>query len=126
MFGDDNAALYDLMEGLFHIAMADGNYHPNENEFLARVSEIFDLGENQFRRMRARFVPDAVPDPYSILGVSEDASIKEIRTAWRKLVHETHPDRMIARGVPEEAMKLAESRMAAINQAWEKIQEEHG
>lgn len=122
MFGDGDAALYDLMEGLFHIAMADGTYHPKEDHFLTRVSEIFGVSDAPFRRMRARFVPDAVPDPYSVLGVEPDASTKEIRAAWRKLVHETHPDRMVARGVPEEAMKLAESRMAAINQAWEEIQ----
>ncbi len=126
MFGAGDAALYDLLEGLFHIAMADGTYHPNEDEFLGRVAGIFDIGEAPFRRMRARFVPDAVPDPFSVLGVSPDATMPEIRAAWRKLVHETHPDRMIARGVPEEAMKLAESRMAAINRAWEEIRDARG
>ena len=124
MFGEDDEALYDLMEGLFHIAMADGTYHPGEDAFLIRVAEILGLGEAPFRRMRARFVPDATPDPYSVLGVEPDASLEEIRAAWRKLVRETHPDRMIARGVPEEAMKLAESRMAAINRAWEEIRAE--
>ena len=126
MFGAGDEALCDLMEGLFHIAMADGSYHPNEDEFLARVAEIFGVGETSFRRLRARFVPDAVPDPYSVLGVAPDATMKEIRAAWRKLVNETHPDRMFARGVPEEAMKMAESRMAAINRAWEEIQAAHG
>ncbi len=106
--------------------MADGTYHPNEDQFLTRVGEIFGIGETPFRRLRARFVPDAVPDPYSVLGVAPDATNKEIRAAWRKLVQETHPDRMIARGVPEEAMKLAESRMAAINRAWDEIQARHG
>ncbi|MCF3594508.1 molecular chaperone DjiA [Rhodobacteraceae bacterium LMO-12] len=126
MFGEGDGALCDLMEGLFHIAMADGTYHPNEDQFLTRVGEIFGIGEASFRRLRARFVPDAVPDPYSVLGVAPDATKKEIRAAWRKLVQETHPDRMIARGVPEEAMKLAESRMAAINRAWDEIQAKHG
>lgn len=126
MFGPGDEALNDLMEGLFHIAMADGTYHPNEDAFLIRVAEILGLEEARFRRMRARFVPDAVCDPYEVLGVSEENTLKEIRAAWRKLVQETHPDKMIARGVPEEAMKLAESRMAAINHAWEEIQAERG
>ena len=39
----DASPLVDLMEGLFHIAMADGTYHPNEDVFLARVAEIFGL-----------------------------------------------------------------------------------
>jgi DnaJ like chaperone protein len=66
-------------------------------------------------------VPDAVPDPYQVLGVSPDMPQDEIRRAWRRLVRETHPDSMIARGVPEEAVKLAEKRLIAINRAWEEI-----
>jgi DnaJ like chaperone protein len=121
MFGDEKTALCDLMEGLFHIAVADGVYHPNEDDFLARVADIFGLPEQEFRAIRTRFVPDAIPDPYDVLGVTPDASMEEIRTAWRKLVRETHPDRMLARGVPEEAVKLAEKRLVDINRAWEEI-----
>ncbi|MDQ2088331.1 molecular chaperone DjiA [Marimonas arenosa] len=126
MFGQDDEALCDLMEGLFHIAMADGTYHPNEDDFLARVAGIFDVPEARFRQLRSRFVPDAAPDPYDVLGVPHDASMDDIRTAWRTLVRDTHPDRMMARGLPEEALKLAESRMAAINRAWEDIQHDRG
>lgn len=118
---DDTAPLCDLMEGLFHIALADGVYHPNEDAFLARVAEILGLGEARFKRLRAQFVPDAQRDPYDVLGVTSTTPKDEIRRAWRRLVRETHPDQMIARGVPEEAVKLAEKRMVAINQAWEDI-----
>ena len=122
MYVDDAAApLCDLMEGLFHIALADGHYHPNEDAFLARVSDIFGLAEAQFKRLRAQFVPDAERDPYDVLGVSPTASATEIRKAWRQLVRDTHPDRMAARGVPQEAVKLAEKRMIAINRAWDEI-----
>ena len=121
MFGDETETLSDLMEGLFHIAVADGVYHPNEDAFLQSVAEIFGLREHQFRAMRSRFVPDARPDPYAVLGVSPDLSLEEIRAVWRRLVRETHPDRMMARGVPEEAMKLAEKRIIDINRAWEEI-----
>jgi len=122
MYGDDLAApLFDLMDGLFHIAMADGVYHPNEDAFLHRVSDILGLEEAQFKRLRAQFVPDAARDPHDVLGVARDASMDDIRKAWRQLVRDTHPDRMIARGVPEEAVKLAEKRMIAINRAWEEI-----
>jgi len=124
MYKDDLAApLCDLMEGLFHIALADGYYHPNEDAFLARVSEIFGLGGPQFKQLRARFVPDAERDPYDVLGVQANATKAEVRKAWRHLVRETHPDRMMARGVPEEAIKMAEKRMIAINRAWDEINE---
>ncbi|WP_439143678.1 TerB family tellurite resistance protein [Planktotalea sp.] len=121
MFADEQSTLCDLMEGLFHIAMADGFYHPNENEFLKQVAHIFGLPETEFRALRARFVPDAIPDPYTVLGVSPDAALEDIRKVWRKMVRETHPDRMIARGVPEEAIRMAEKRMVDINRAWEEI-----
>ena len=122
MYGDDaQAPLCDLMEGLFHIALADGVYHPNEDAFLARVAEIFGMDDARFKRLRAQFVPDAERDPYDVLGVSRDADMAEIRAAWRALVRDTHPDRMMARGVPEEAIKLAEKRMIAINRAWDDI-----
>lgn len=121
MFTDQPEILNDLMEGLFHIAMADGFYHPNENAFLERVADIFDLDDLQFRALRARFVPDAAADPYTILGVAPDADFDTIRAAWRKLVRDNHPDAMIARGVPEEAVRLAERRMIDINKAWEDI-----
>ncbi len=121
MFGDDPETLSDLMEGLFHIAMADGVYHPNEDLFLKRVAEIFGMSEAEFSSIRCRFVPDAKPDPYSVLGVSPGMDMTEIRAAWRQMVRDTHPDRMVARGVPEEAIKLAEKRMVDINRAWEEI-----
>ncbi len=123
MFGDDRGVLCDLMEGLFEIAVADGEYHPNENEFLARIADIFGLSERQFRAVRMRFVPDAAPDPHDVLGVDPTATMDEKKAAWRALVREMHPDRMIARGVPEEAVKLAEKRLIAINDAWQEIQD---
>ena len=121
MFDDGTDTLCDLMEGLFHIAMADGTYHPAEDEFLERVAKIFGLDDHRFARLRARFVPDVRPDPYAVLGVDPDTPLPEIRKAWRRLVRESHPDAMVARGVPEEAVKLSEKRMIDINRAWEEI-----
>jgi len=121
MFRDQPETLTDLLEGLFHIAMADGFYHPNENAFLTRVAQIFRVPEPQFNALRARFVPDAPRDPYAVLGLPPDATAEEARAAWRRLVRENHPDAMLARGVPEEAIRLAEKRMIDINRAWEEI-----
>ena len=80
---------------------------------------------SEFKALRARFVPDAHPDPHDVLGVEPGTDLDTIRQAWRALVRDTHPDRMIARGVPEEAVKMAEKRLIAINRAWEELSEGH-
>lgn len=121
MFDGHPQTLTDLVEGLFHIALADGVYHPNEDAFLDRVAEIFDLPDPEYRSLRARFVPGADPDPYDVLGVHPDAPFDEIRAAWRRLVRDNHPDALIARGMPEEARLMAEKRMIDINKAWEVV-----
>lgn len=122
MFEANDRVLCDLMEGLFHIALADGDYHPAEDEFLSRVAELVGVDERRFRGLRARFVADAVPDPHDVLGVSPDMPLDKIRRVWRAEVRETHPDRLAARGLPEEAVTLAEKRLVAINRAWDEIQ----
>ena len=121
MYGDNCQPLLDLLDGLFHIAMADGEYHPGEDAFLTRVAEIFEIRDHAFRAMRARYTPDAERDPYDVLGVDPSTPLPEIKAAYRALVRETHPDRMIARGVPEEAVQLASDRLVEINAAWEEI-----
>lgn len=125
MFTGDDQVLIDLMEGLFHIAVADGEYHPAEDAFLRRVSDIFGLGERCFLGLRARHAKDAAPDPYQVLGVPHDAPLAEIRAQWRRAVKECHPDRMRARGVPQEALALASDRLIAVNAAWEEISARH-
>ena len=124
MFQARQNVLCDLMDGLFHIAVADGGYHPAEDHFLERVSEIFGLNTRQFRTIRARFVNDAPSDPFDVLGISHDATLEEARAAWRKAIRDCHPDRVIARGLPEEAIRMAEARVIALNHAWEEIQKE--
>ncbi|MGR3758016.1 MAG: TerB family tellurite resistance protein [Tranquillimonas sp.] len=121
MFGEGHPILADLMEGLFHIAMADGTYHPDEDRFLNRVAQILGLGDRGMRSLKARLVPGAEPDPWDVLGVEPGAPLDEVRRAWRAQVRDSHPDRMIARGVPEEAVRMAEKRLIAINRAWEEI-----
>ncbi|MGB3177352.1 MAG: molecular chaperone DjiA [Albidovulum sp.] len=121
MFGAGDAVLVDLLEGLFHIAMADGTYHPHEDVFLREVGQIFGVDDKCFRSLMARFVPDAAPDPYDVLRVPADAPMDAVRAAWRQAVRDCHPDRLMARGLPEEAVKMAEQRLVAVNRAWAEI-----
>jgi DnaJ like chaperone protein len=121
MFDGDPEVLCDLMEGLFHIAVADGSYHPAEDAFLEQVALIFGLPDRAFVRLRARFVPDAAPDPSDVLGVKPGMPLELIRAEWRRQVRVTHPDALVSRGVPAEALKLAEKRLIDLNRAWEVI-----
>ncbi len=126
MFGAGDRVLLDLMEGLFHIATSDGNYHPYEDAFLRDVARIFGLSDNCFRGLLSRFVPEAPPDPYDVLEVAPDATLDAVRAAWSRAVRESHPDRLLARGVPPEAVRLAEKRLIDVNRAWEEIRRERG
>jgi DnaJ like chaperone protein len=118
---DDDNLLIDLLEGLFLIALADGAFHPEEDAFLREVAAIFGLDERCYRMMRARMVEGAPRDPYDVLGIAPGASLEEARAAWRQAVKDSHPDAMVARGVPPEAIRLAERRLIAVNAAWEEI-----
>ncbi|KPQ06562.1 MAG: DnaJ like chaperone protein [Rhodobacteraceae bacterium HLUCCA12] len=122
LFPPRDPVLRDLMEGLFHVAMADGEFHPQEEEFLREVARVFGLSDACFRALMARFVPGAPRDPFAMLEVAPDVSLDEARRAYRKLVRESHPDALRARGVPDEAVRLAEERLAALNTAWEDVQ----
>ncbi|MFN4057535.1 MAG: TerB family tellurite resistance protein [Roseinatronobacter sp.] len=122
MFPPRDPVLMDLMEGLFEIATVDDDFDPREEAFLSEVAAIFGLSPKCFDCLRARFVRDGVPDPFDVLDVAPDAPIDVIRAAWKQAVRDTHPDRLAARGVPAEAVKLAEHRLRDINRAWEEIQ----
>jgi DnaJ like chaperone protein len=126
LFRGNPAVLEDVLDGLFEIAKADGVLHPGESAFLERVAEIFGFAPNEFRRIRAAHFAPELTDPYVILGVSYVAGDDEIRQTYRRLVRENHPDSLIARGVPQEFEKLANDKLAAINNAWARIREERG
>lgn len=121
MFQGDSRVLTDVLEGLFHVSVADGDYHPAEDAFLSEVAQIFGLSTACFRAIRARHVPDAPRDPYDVLGITPGASLEEARAAWKHAVRDNHPDRLVARGVPAEAVDLAQQRLIAVNTAWEEI-----
>jgi DnaJ like chaperone protein len=121
MFEPGDAVLENLLEGLFHIALADGALDPREDAFLHEVASIFGISERRFRCIRGEFLPDSPADPYDVLAVPADAPMTQVRAAWARAVKENHPDRLIARGLPPEAVGLAERRLVAVNRAWEEI-----
>ena len=122
LFKDNPRVLEDLLDGLFHIARADGLMHENEMIYLEEVARIFGFSDAEFAPIKARhsFQPEATP--YLVLGIKPESSDEEIKAAYRKLVRENHPDTMMARGVPEEFIHLANDKLAAINIAFETIE----
>lgn len=125
MFSDRPDVLADLLEGLVYIAMADGVYHPGEAAYLDEVKRIFGLPDATYHQIKARHMP-GVTDPFEILGADPALDDKALRRHWRTLVRKLHPDRMLSRGIPEEAQRLAEERLAAVNEAWDQIRKARG
>ena len=126
MFADNPAVLEELLGALFHIARADGVVHPAELDYLSSVARIFGLDQAAFDRVRAARTDDGGGDPYAILGVDRDDDDEAVRAAWRRLTRETHPDRLIAQGMPEDLVEGATERMARINAAWDRVRKERG
>lgn len=117
--------LEDVLDGLFHIAAADGAITPAELSYLAQVAELFGFSRLDFRRIKAAHLGPEPGDPYAVLGLAPGATFEEARAAWRRLVTESHPDRLIAQGAPSAFIAIAEAKTAAINAAFAQIREEH-
>jgi DnaJ like chaperone protein len=114
--------LEDVLDGLFHIATADGVLHEREGQFLHRVSGIFGIDEDHYQTILARHVHLGEADPYTVLGIERGRPLEEVKKRYHKLVADNHPDRLIARGLPKEFIKIATARLAAINAAYETIE----
>jgi DnaJ like chaperone protein len=126
MFRKDHPVLEELLDGLFHIAKADGKVHDAEIAYLKSVADLFGLEEADFARLREGHLGPNKADPYTILGTTRLASNEEIKAAWRKLVRDTHPDKLMAQGLPREFVELANEKLATINAAYDKIAKERG
>jgi len=117
------AALEDVLDGLFHIALADSVVTEGELRFLERVGDIFGFSEREFRRIKIAHMGRASDDPYLILGIDEDISDEDVKKAYRRMAAANHPDRLIARGLPKELVGLANHKMAMVNKAYAEILE---
>lgn len=118
----DCAVLEDILDGLFHIAAADGVVHEREVGFLRRISEIFEIGEDHFATVLSRHAVSGDVDPWRVLGLELGAPFEEVKAQYRRMAAENHPDRLVARGVPEEFLAIANRRLAVINAAYEAIE----
>ncbi|MBO6796669.1 molecular chaperone DjiA [Maricaulis sp.] len=125
-FRSNPAMLEDVIDGLFHIAKADGAVTSSEERFLEDVAGIFGFNAREFRRIRMGHLGAPDDDPYVILGIEADIADADLKRAYRRIASQNHPDRMIARGAPPEAQRLAGEKMAVINLAYDQILKERG
>ncbi len=124
LFEDNSAVLVDVLDCLYHIALADGVFHPREMAFLDQAAEIFKLTPACVRRIKASHLGLDDDDPFAVLGLEPEANEAEVRARYRELMRDHHPDSLMSRGVPASLVKIAEGRTAAINSAYERIKAE--
>jgi DnaJ like chaperone protein len=116
--------LEDVLDGLFHIAGADGTVTQDELDYLERVSDLFGLSPLTLRRLKATHIGAGAQDPYVVLGVLPDAPDAELRAEWKRQLSAAHPDRARARGLPEDFIAVAEAKAASINAAFDTVMRE--
>ncbi len=125
MFAPGDPVLIDVIEGLCVIAVADGAMHEKEIAFIDQVGQIFGLSIPQVVAIRMRHDRSNACPPCDILGLAPDTPLPEAKKRWRKLIREAHPDHAIARGLPPEAVRLAEARTRRLNEAWDSFRAMH-
>jgi DnaJ like chaperone protein len=122
---DQPTILLSFMNLLFQIAAADGKLHPAEEEALIRIKNIFSLSDQQFRDMKAVYFSD-LEKYYKILNCSSEDSDQKIKSNYKTLVKDFHPDTLVSKGLPEEFTEFAAGRFREIQDAYENIRRERG
>lgn len=114
--------LQDVLDGLYHIAKADGVIHEHEAAVLQHIAVIFGIDDSHYEQIVARHVATDGIDPFAVLGVDPSTPFETIKARYRELARESHPDQLRARGLPDEFMAIANERMAKFNNAFAAIE----
>lgn len=132
------ALLQMFLEIQLTVGYADGSLHAAEREVLLRICQVFGFSPTDLARLEAMIRAEVhshqpgrtggldLGDAYAILNVDSSASDAEIKKAYRRLMSQHHPDKLEAKGLPKEMMKLAEEKTHEIRTAYERIREERG
>lgn len=128
-----------FLEIQIQAAFADGALHPNEREILHSIASYFgfsardldklldmisageEFHQHQSQGSRQKPTGSQVHNAYRVLGVSEEASKSEVKKAYRKLMSQHHPDKLVAKGLPPEMMEVAKQKAQDIQAAYEMI-----
>jgi len=118
--------LEGVLDGLFMIAAADGVVTEDELSYLQTVADAFGFDAATYRRIKASHLGADREDPYHVLGVAHDADFSDIRIAYRRLMADNHPDRVVRNGAPREFEAAAHDKTTAITSAYARIRAERG
>lgn len=118
-----------------------GGLNEASRAVLLRVCGALNVSQYQFAQMEAmlhmqgqsagnagasRNSATSVDEAYQVLGVAKTASDAEVTKAYRRLMNQNHPDKLVAKGLPESMMKAAEEKTRSIRAAYEVICEARG
>ncbi len=115
-------------------AFADDKLDPGENRVLREIAQTLGFRQSDLQTIieMIRAGGSAQParkeyhhDPYKVLGVSPETPFHDIKKAYRRLLSQHHPDKLVSKGLPEEMVKLANQKTHEIRMAWQRIQEVH-
>ncbi|MBI3196813.1 MAG: molecular chaperone DjiA [Rhodospirillales bacterium] len=126
LFPDAPEILENVIEGLFSIARSDGEIDAAEADYLAKVARIFGLESSRFERAKAAALGVMECEPCVVLGIDPLATDEQIREAWLRQVRANHPDKLMAQGLPEEAIAMATRKLALINDAYDRLRRQRG
>jgi DnaJ like chaperone protein len=123
-------------------AYADGVLHQAEEQLLLHMCQRLNIPEGLFRQLEqmikaerhyggaGRAAPKpagpSLDDAYAILMLSPKSSDAEVKRAYRRLLSQHHPDKLVSKGLPEEMMKIAAQKTHEIRQAYEQIKQARG
>ena len=117
------AILMSFFDLLLQIAAADGTLHPAEETALKRIKDIFQISDHQFDNMKAVYFKE-LDRYYKTLNCTPQSSNEEIKSNYKKLVKDFHPDRIMSKGLPEEFIDFATKRFREIQEAYDTIKQE--
>lgn len=128
-----------FIEVQLQAALADGRVEGAERRVLMHIAQRLGLSERDYERLEqlltggwrrahagAHSSVDLIEEAYRELGVERSASDAEVKRAYRKLMSEHHPDKLVSRGMPEEMVSVAKERTQEIQQAYEAVKRSRG
>lgn len=122
-----------LLVYLIVMALADGHFHPAEQALLGEIASHLGYDQAEYRQILDMVMnqshfgaggaseADALEDAYKALGVSRDSTDAEIKRAYRKLMSQYHPDKLIGQGMPQDMIAMATEQAKEIQLAHELI-----
>ncbi len=114
-----------MLDLLFKVSTVHGKLKKSEEELLMSAAKIFQFPEHRYQQIKSRHV-SANDQYYDILGCSPEDSDERIKSSYRKLVREFHPDTIASKGLPEEFTAFAREKFHKIQEAYEHIKKERG